>query len=161
MFVSVAVGSEEARRSASLRPPLKPYVQFSRIRLSQQNFLLGFKEGIRWMISSSNEWTFFSPVGLSQSLSFLGWRRTGFSLNELFLIAIFTHSLIVSSNFCCQSPSPSHSLALASHLGFPMLQVLFDCPTPQHASLSTSSKTYRSVYLGAIQERDEVSLGRV
>ena len=39
-LVSSTAGSEEGRRSATLRPPLKPDAQFSRIRLSQE--LRGF-----------------------------------------------------------------------------------------------------------------------
>src|SRR3954447_21409581 len=44
---SLGVGSEEARRSASLRPPLKLDVRFSRIQLSQRRILGGrFDEGL-------------------------------------------------------------------------------------------------------------------
>jgi hypothetical protein len=117
----ITVGSEEARQNASLRPPPKLDMQFSSIQLSrkcsfpscnQRNQInlprfspiseVGFIEYRLkdWLI---NEWSFFASVGLIQSTSLLGWRRTGFSLMELILLYIFTHWF----SFSTQPPSPT------------------------------------------------------
>ena len=117
----ITVGSEEARRNASLRPPLKLDMQFSSIQLSrrcsfprckQRNQInlprlspiseVGFIEYRfkNWLI---NEWSFYASVGLSRSASLLGWRCTGFSLMELILLFTFTHWFSFSS----QPPSPT------------------------------------------------------
>jgi len=148
-----SVGSEEARRNASLRPPLKLDMQFSSIQLSrrcsfprckQRNQInlprlspiseVGFIEYRfkNWLI---NEWSFYASVGLSRSASLLGWRCTGFSLMELILLYTFTHWFSFSS----QPPSPAHSAADYSVTRLsPRFLVLFGCPTTDRAPLATS-----------------------
>jgi hypothetical protein len=41
--IAMVLGSEEARSRASLRPPLKPFMQFSSTRLSRRFWLRGCK----------------------------------------------------------------------------------------------------------------------
>ncbi len=128
----ITVGSEEAPRGASLRPPLKRPVRFSRKPLSQRCRSEGSRKGY--------EWTFLSPVGLSQSASLLGRCRPGLSLKELIRVIGLTRSLAVSLRppLPAAFPGPLGRRA-RDHPAFTGLEVLFGCPTTRRASLPTSS----------------------
>lgn len=89
---------------------------------------------------STNEWTFLSPIGLSQSASLLGRCRPGLSLKELIRVIGLTRSLAVSLRPPLPAAFPGPlGRRLRGHPAFAGLEVLFGCPTTRRASLPTSS----------------------
>ena len=69
------VGSEEARVRASLRPPLKLHVQFSRMQLSRRHITLRCKKRAaarKQYQEPTAKWTFLTPVRLIPASSILG-----------------------------------------------------------------------------------------
>ena len=121
-----------AHRRARLRPPLKRYVRFSRIPLSQGCPGGREMEGI-------NEWTFCSPVGVSQSASLLGRSLLGLSHKELIRAIGLTHSrpAVSPTTLPTDFPSPPGCRS-RGRTAFTARQVLFGRPTPRTTSPSTS-----------------------
>ena len=68
-----------------------------------------------------NEWTFCSPVGLSQSASLLGRSLLGLSHKELIRAIGLTHSrpAVSPTTLPTDFPSPTRLLALAVERGGP------------------------------------------
>ena len=86
-----------------------------------------------------NEWTFCSPVGLSQSASLLGRSLLGLSHKELIRAIGLTHSrpAVSPTTLPTDFPSPPGCRS-RGRTAFTARQVLFGRPTPRTTSPSTS-----------------------
>ena len=86
-----------------------------------------------------NEWTFCSPVGLSQSASLLGRSLLGLSHKELIRAIGLTHSrpAVSPTTLPTDFPSPPGCRS-RGRMAFTACQVLFGRPTPRTTSPSTS-----------------------
>jgi hypothetical protein len=110
---------------------------------------------------STNEWTFLSPVRLSQSASLLGRCRPGFSLKELFLVTDLTHSFHHSSQLPLPVAFPSTLIAAARAVtelspGFKYYSTV-RLLTALHFLFRLT--TYKVVYPSATREHHESSWG--
>ena len=87
----------------------------------------------------STEWTFCSPVGLSQSASLLGRSLLGLSHKELIRAIGLTHSrpAVSPTTLPTDFPSPPGCRS-RGRTAFTARQVLFGRPTPRTTSPSTS-----------------------
>ena len=86
-----------------------------------------------------NEWTFCSPVGVSQSASLLGRSLLGLSHKELIRAIGLTHSrpAVSPTTLPTDFPSPPGCRS-RGRTAFTARQVLFGRPTPRTTSPSTS-----------------------
>ena len=109
-----------------------------------------------------NEWTFCSPVGLSQSASLLGRSLLGLSRKELIRAIGLTRSRAVSLPPPCRPTSPAHpAAALAVERLSPPVRYYSVVRLLARHRLPLRRQTYRSAYLGASRGPCEVSWGHV
>ena len=109
-----------------------------------------------------NEWTFCSPVGLSQSASLLGRSLLGLSRKELIRAIGLTRSRAVSLRPPCRPTSPAHpAAALAVERLSPSVRYYSVVRLLARHRLPLRRQTYRSAYLGASRGPCEVSWGHV
>ena len=110
-----------------------------------------------------NEWTFCSPVGLSQSASLLGRSLLGLSHKELIRAIGLTHSrpAVSPTTLPTDFPNPPGCRS-RGRTAFTARQVLFGRPTPRTTSPSTSpSRLIGRLTSGASRGPCEASWGHV
>ena len=109
-----------------------------------------------------NEWTFCSPVGLSQSASLLGRSLLGLSHKELIRAIGLTTPVLPSLPPPCRPTSPAHpAAALAVERLSPPVRYYSVVRLLARHRLPLRRQTYRSAYLGASRGPCEASWGHV
>ena len=110
-----------------------------------------------------NEWTFCSPVGLSQSASLLGRSLLGLSHKELIRAIGLTHSrpAVSPTTLPTDFPQPTR-LPLSRSNGFHRPSGTIRSSDSSHdIAFHFAVRTYRSAYLGASRGPCEASWGHV